>query len=313
MSPVHGLVRFSVKQLDRLETAITRVDATRDIEAVHALRVASRRLNEPLELIGESRGRKRCKKLIGSLRKLRNAVRDVRDMDVLMMALTGADRGHLSDAEGVAKLQGTLAIMRENKLLDARKTIRRLDPENLREKASALLKECDRGESRKRAKRLLSSSRKQWVRKAEALLERPPAREHGAGVHKVRIRLKALRYSTELMSRLDGENREALLSQFEAMQDRLGAWNDHFSAARLLTQIASDEDTSASDPLWSSQILQYAARRVRAMGDELEGILLAWPRLRAVIETHLPGRVQSEVWNAARPVAADTKFALERV
>lgn len=313
MSPTDGLVKFVSKHLDRLESALTRVAATRDIEAVHELRVASRRLTEPLELISRSTGAKRCARLQKTLRAVRNALRDVRDADVLLIALADSKHDGLSGADDIAKLQGMLVIHRENDLVAARKTIRRLEPDAVRNEVAKLCQSIERKQTRRRNKCLLASAREFWRHKAEALLDRPPSRDHGPGIHKTRIRLKALRYATELMSRLDGESRDDLLKQFAAMQDRLGAWNDHFCAARLLTQLARDEQMLAAGPEWSAKILDYAARRARRMNDELSEILIGWPRLRGAIESQVLGRVQSEATAAPRAAVANPRLAVERV
>lgn len=312
MSPTDGLLKFTGKHLDRLESAAARVLTTRDIDSVHELRVSSRRLSEPLELIGTLLREKHCRKLRKRVRTLRDALRTVRDVDVLRLALTRDNGGLSDDAEALLKLQGVIAIQREADLLSARKKIRAAKPKRIGRAIAELCKEVEAHDAKRDRVALSRNARRLWTRKAEELLNRAPAREHGPGLHKTRIRLKAFRYSTELMSRLDGTDRDELLRVCAAMQDRLGAWNDHFSAARLLGQIAQDGVTLAAGPEWSAQILELAAHRARQMNDELEEILSEWPRLRHAIESTVLGRVQSEPAATSRSKVANLRLAAER-
>ncbi|MBX3394606.1 MAG: CHAD domain-containing protein [Phycisphaerae bacterium] len=290
MSPTDGLLKFITKHLERLDDSLTRVMATRDIESVHILRVSSRRLSEPLELLAGFFGRKRCLRLRSGLGDIRDALRRVRDVDVLRLAIAGDQSGFASDPEDLAKLQGVLAIERESDLIAARHQIERADPSRVLRVMDALCEKLRGLESRRDEKDLLRAARRLWQEKAKRLIDRPPTREHGPGLHKTRIRLKAFRYSTELVCRLDGQTRDDLLKASASMQDRLGAWNDHFCAARMLGQIAQDEQTLSAGPLWCASVLEFAARRARAMTDELGEIMISWPRLRRAIEADVFGR-----------------------
>lgn len=311
MTPVEGLLKFTNKHLDRLEAAVARVLATRDIEPVHELRVSSRRLSEPLELIGEALGRKRTRKLRGDLGRLRGSLRRVRDVDVLRLALAEAGANPVGSTEDLTKLQGLLAIQRESELESARKTLRKCRPDRIRDEIASSLKTFE-SRFRDHGKRLLHDARDIWHRKAGALLERPPVREHAPGLHKTRIKLKALRYSTELMGRLDGENREVILKQFAGMQDRLGAWNDHVCATALLAQLVQNDQTLACDPVWSAAVLEYAARRARSMSDELTEVLVLWPRLRTAVELHVFGREERDMTGASLRASSEPAAAMGR-
>ncbi len=303
MSPTDGLLKFTNKHLDRFEAALARVLATRDIEPVHELRVSSRRLSEPLELMGESLGRKKMRRLRKALGEVRGSLRHVRDIDVLRLALVDAESASVGNAEDLAKLQGLLAIHREAELSTSRKLLKQLRPAKTHDAIGATLKSYSSGLTRSREKRLVDDSARLWRRKAEALLERPPARDHAPGLHKTRLKLKALRYSTELLSRLDGENREPLLKQFAAMQDRLGAWNDHVCATAMLAQLVQNDQALAGDPEWFATVLDYAARRARLMSHELGETLILWPRLRSAVELHVFGRAPREQGDRPRDTA----------
>lgn len=305
MSPTDGLLKFITKHLDRLDASLTRVMATRDIESVHVLRVSSRRLSEPLELLAGFFGRKRCIRLRSGLGDIRDALRRVRDVDVLRLAISSDQSGFASDPEDLARLQGVLAIEREADLIAARRQIERANPSRIWRSMEDLCERLHGLDSRSDEKELLRAARRLWRKKAERLLNRPPTREHGPGLHKTRIRLKAFRYSTELFCRLDGRTRDDLLLAAASMQDRLGKWNDHLCAARMLGQIAQDEQTLSAGPLWSASVLEFAARRARAMTEELGEIMMSWPRLRRAIESDVFGRSG----NSGSPATAAVKDA----
>ncbi|MBK8267181.1 MAG: CHAD domain-containing protein [Planctomycetes bacterium] len=313
MSPTDGLIKFATKHIDRMESALVRTMTSRDVDSVHELRVSSRRLSEPLALIRKAFGLRKCRSHCDALRGIRDSLRVVRDIDVLRLALSVHEAGAIKRPTDHMKLVGILAIQRENELLAARQALHSIRVKRVRQALSDLCQHVSRLDTKRDRSRLLLTARRLWERKAEALLDRPPARELGPGLHKTRIRLKAFRYSTELMVRLDGADREDLIRNCTAMQDALGQWNDHFTAARLLSAIARDELTLAAGPEWSASVLEYAAQRARAMNGELDGIMQTWTRLRKIIELQVLGRLESRQATASQEIVADSRLTLERV
>src|SRR5438132_541848 len=82
-----NLLEYTEKQLKRLTSKSEKLCESGEVDAVHDLRVASRRLVAPLRIMADYIGDKRVREIIRDLRKLRGAFRDTRDLDVVQSSL----------------------------------------------------------------------------------------------------------------------------------------------------------------------------------------------------------------------------------
>jgi len=287
----NGLQKFVERHLQRLEAGLKEILSCGDIRAVHKFRVSTRRLNEPLQLLAKADPsvKKPVKKSRRALKALRNLFGDVRDLDVLQMSLAEPKTAPDIDDQSLAQLRDVLAERRRSAFASAVDALERHSPAGTHGAVQALVKSCTGNDDADLRKALLSAGRAMWRKRAERLMNHVPNEGDSTNFHALRIDLKGLRYCTELLLQMENREEEAVLSVFVAMQNALGAWNDHLFAARCLAAVATEDEHYANDPQWSAAILTYAADRVRASHRNRREALDRWPVLRDIIESAQSG------------------------
>src|SRR5437867_1740435 len=105
-----SLIDYVEKHLKRFSTNLEKAIESGDVEAVHDLRVASRRLTEPLKMLAPWMDKGRIKVTLRSLRKARRAFRKVRDLDVVQASVCN---GAPLDSTDLAPLEGILTRRRQ--------------------------------------------------------------------------------------------------------------------------------------------------------------------------------------------------------
>jgi CHAD domain-containing protein len=271
--PAAELGKYATRQAERLRRKVASAVASGDVDAVHDLRVASRRLQEALDVIAGVRPSARVRDLRRKARRVRRAFRKVRDLDVMLASLAQIELA----AAPRARLEGLLAARRDRSLKRATRTAAKVPtPKMLRRVRSLASKIVDSDEVVRRTAEMFRA------RSAE-LVSRAPAGDSAADLHPARIALKRVRYAAELLNRTGGLSRPELLDELARMQDRFGHWNDCIAAARRLTRIAARR-SDLVDTAWSASLLRVASSYLA--GGELarREIVESWPALGEAIE-----------------------------
>ena len=82
--------RFMLAQVQHLESQIDGVQLGKDIEYVHQMRVASRRLRNGMDLFRECLPGKKSKAWLDDVRNITHALGNARDMDIQIAELSRA-------------------------------------------------------------------------------------------------------------------------------------------------------------------------------------------------------------------------------
>jgi CHAD domain-containing protein len=198
-----------------------------NVQAVHQARVASRRLREALPVVSTgSRGRR----LERQMRKITRALGPVRDLDVALQMLDDIER--TGGASRAALMRLRQAVSRERQLLQAglEERIERSHPEKLRKRALAAARRDSNGEgsARKGGPQLVHAARRMARRAARlrAAIENASGMYLPERLHEVRIAVKKLRYSMELVRELTGSRATARIRVLKRTQELLGRVRD---------------------------------------------------------------------------------------
>lgn len=285
--------------LRRLASHLEKALASGDVDAVHGLRVASRRLTEPLLLMEAVIGRKPVRRARKNLRRVRDAFQVVRDVDVLMLALHAPQTPCLLEAESVAALDAELALLRTAALDTARAVCERVNVVKLAARIKALIEPVGAADDETAAS--LCEALHDMLRcRAAAVLESDPRRMPDADVHEARIAVKRLRYCAELLVKLDSSWDASRIAPLTEFQRLLGDWNDHVVAAEWVARPARKRDNLARRTGWSARLLEYAAARARIAAEQRGVILERWPELEAAVQI-----VATPCGEAATPLASN--------
>lgn len=249
------LVRARLDDVRRHEPAVEIEDGEPDMDAVHDMRVATRRLRAAISLLG----RQELGELEPMVRALQDALGEVRDVQVQRRWL--AERG----ADG-----GALVAWTGNGLPRALRRLRR----SVRVWAAAVAPELagangwrgGRLGGRKIARELDDRVRT-LKRRLRAARRDPAARP----AHRLRIAAKKLRYVAELATP-GFPAAEDVVEVLAPLQDRLGALHDTDVRLERLTRLAREgkgrERAEARGLL--APLARERARQARALSRELE-------------------------------------------
>ena len=273
------LTEIIPRQLELLRFYHNNVLETLDVEAVHKMRVTTRRLQASLDLLEREM---KVRKLKKRLRNWRRALSLVRNYDVFLELLeketktrgrTRREQFQLVTAklqeqrtETAASVRGILERIDLDKLgsrLGLQPPVSTVDPgENRSESATTevtstnrLASIDDRNVAGYAADRL-----DQRLAEFQALAAQAHPTADPADLHQLRIAAKRVRYLLEIVSQMGYGDAPQALKWLRALQDRIGDWHDLEALEEEIIAIVSDHEFIKEHLGESSDMLQAAAR-----------------------------------------------------
>ncbi|NCA69478.1 MAG: CHAD domain-containing protein [Sphingobacteriia bacterium] len=269
-----------------------------DIEGVHQVRVAFRRMRSALSVFREAIPRELTTEMADEMRWIAGELGPARDLDVFIAEGLGAVASMLP-LEGETTLRGLAETRRAQ--VYAQQVRVMLDSERYQKFCGSFPRWLDERPweqslmSKKRAKRLYSNiipfARKQLDKQNGRVLAAGAHinREDVVAMHQLRIECKKLRYAAEFFRPLF-EGMGDFITHLKGIQDLLGTMNDVSVTQRLLDDLLAD----SSD----HQVLIYAGgligwrtceychllNRFDEYWDELAGARHEWWKKNAVIK-----------------------------
>lgn len=233
-----------------------------DPEAVHDLRVATRRLGTVLDVVAFSAPAKAAKKTRKKLKRLRHVLSARRDIDVLLNTMQARAKQaasmrrkqlwniaiHETRIEGAAARGQSKRWLKHFNLADLERQIRNIVRQRLKDGFSW--------------SDLVAAARRADQKLRQAAKEARAASD-SSRFHEVRIKTKTFRYMMELDSLLVGIDRSgSLIERLKNIQDELGEWRDQAELCRRLTAVLSNDAELQADPI-ATAIIDTARNRTR--------------------------------------------------
>lgn len=224
------------------------------IEAVHQLRVTSRRLRTFVDMFAPFADPVQVRAVRTSLREITRAVRDLRDADVQAEALQQRSKQASSERERIA-VNHLLDRVRRRRRSLARRAKKRLDKLEMGQLGVALRGLLDQVARRVEApsgsyQLVAEVAYRPILDEARALapgaLDRPTAE----ALHRFRLALKQLRYAAELIEPALGNRFDAIHDHAKRLQSVLGEHQDWVEFEKLVAKrhkkaLKSGRDTLA--------------------------------------------------------------------
>ena len=250
-----------------------------DIESVHQMRVAIRRMRSLFNLIGVYYRRKTVAEFERGLRETARALGAIRDLDVLILDLQAFQAELPPDSQ--VPLDPVIATLEErrstcrvrlNKLFDSKRYSRFLRRfQRLTKGAGRGARKVKRGETPHQLRHVLPPLLHEVLARVRAYDTVLPASDDST-LHALRVEYKGLRYALEFFQPILGSSAGAFLSQVKAMQEILGRIND---IAVFSQYVAGLDDLPAEQ----TAILQsYISARDAELEDLRERFNVAWTR-----------------------------------
>ena len=234
-----------------------------DVEAVHDLRVAARRLRVALALLAEKPDGRRARRARRTLGALAAAAGRGRDLDVGLEILEATPAGA---EEGHERLRRALRASRSRARVLTREALLDLDVARLRRdlRACAASTRVDRAVLAARLTDLRDREEETIARELSSARRRPDA----GALHSARRSARRLRYAIEIFDLLDGMRSDAA-DPWRKLQTRLGEIHDRQVLGDWL-ELRGRRAAARSDPAQAqaagrarSRVKRDAARRIR--------------------------------------------------
>ena len=247
MSPSDGVsavarraVRDRVANV-QLHLPLAAANEDADPEHVHQLRVSTRRGVAALDLFADVLPAKGARRLRKRLRRIRRAAGAARDLDVLSMRYRG------DDSPADEGLRAFIAAQREaaqQGIVDVHDALEQGD--RLRKFVDKATRFDDAGEG---GDEFATWARRRLAEEVDLFFAAAPGADAEVdALHAFRIHGKGLRYTIELVQGVfDDALRGDVYERVKALQDRLGALNDHVTALEYLQRWRDDGEAPDHD------------------------------------------------------------------
>lgn len=250
-------------RLVQLAEAVHESGDGRSVDAVHAMRVASRRLRAFGVTFSDQLCDETRRRLEKKLRRVTRAAGALRDLDVQLERLEERRAAASNELEQAA-IEHLLELLTARRAEAARRAERRLDKVDIdavRRVVRRAAREVMRGLPSPDAQRAYALTLLNGL-VADAAERLPPSdgHEHPEELHHLRIDVKMLRYALELFEPLLGEHFAALHTRATTLQDLLGAHHDLVTLGDVLSEHSLELDGRSRDAL------------ARGLGGVLEGL-----------------------------------------
>lgn len=266
-----------------------------DIEELHDMRVATRRLRAAFQVFAPGFSKKATKHLLVGLKQTGRVLGPVRDLDVFMEKLKNYQQS--LHEEDQAELQPLLDAWQAKRDEARKKMLVHLDSkaylqfkrdllefvttEGLGAKPQPKKATPEPYQLRHVAPSLIYSTYAN-VRAYEVLLANAPI----SLLHQLRIAFKRLRYTVEYLQEVLGEEAEFVISEIKALQDHLGDLNDADVASAILQEFLAEWESnqlhlSLHQRRSPAQIVAYLKYKIEERHHLLTTFLDAWTRFNS--------------------------------
>ena len=236
-----------------------------DAEAIHRLRVATRRLRAALRMLREVAPSNEAESAADELGWLCGAIGAVRDLDVLAQLLE--QRATHLETDFIRALEPLSATIRRQRATEQARLVAALDSERYRGLVQRLgaiapARAADDVALGSVAARLVRSHLRAMLRAGAGLDEASPAET----LHRLRIRVKKLRYALEPLRAVGGKPVRRMLRRLERVQERVGLYHDAATAAAWLRGWAAESRDAPPAALMAAGALIHSfERRIRRL------------------------------------------------
>ncbi|HEY3136097.1 MAG TPA: CHAD domain-containing protein [Blastocatellia bacterium] len=257
------LLEIIPSQLELLRSYHRDVLETDDVDAVHKMRVTTRRLQASLDLLERQMN---VRKLKRRLRRWRRTLSRVRNYDVFLELIekeaVGRRQAHREQFELVQ------ALLQQRRLNNATRVRQFLEGINVNQISVALSLEPPSTKSESEAGFMLDGKvmsgwaadrLDQRLAEFQALVAQAQPTTDPAELHQVRIAAKRMRYLLEVISTMGYGDASRALAWLRTLQDRIGDWHDLEALEEEIIAIVSSREFMKAHLAESGRMLQAAA------------------------------------------------------
>jgi len=263
------------KQLRNFTELFARVLAEEDADAVHDLRVCTRRLQQILAAVLPQNESNRMRSVRRTLRRVRRALGRWRNCDV---ALQSVSRHRQRTSNSVRKrgwelVEKGIRAQRERAVHSARRKLYKSGGITLNHRIRQLLEAPAQPHRDGGSDHLIRAAVAQAAAQWHQALERANSERCVENIHALRIQGKRLRYRLELARELGVAGAAGLIQWFKLLQDRLGGWHDREELRQFIAQAIADSEVMLEEPRVAIELLRYVEGDLKSGAREMDQLL----------------------------------------
>lgn len=239
-----------------------------DVTSLHQARVATRRLRAALPILGSGA---KAGKLTRSVRRLTRALGPLRELDVELLILDELEKSAEVPQSAIDSLRASIVEERERLQADVQERIDDFDVDKLRKRALAVARK-QAGEKRPRDAADAAGRAARRARRLSAAIDDAAGVYLPDRLHAVRIAVKKLRYTVELMPRAGSSRTASRIRTLKNAQDLLGRMHD---LEMLIARTRGIQSSPGASTLKVSGALDRLVRRLENECRQLHGHYMA--------------------------------------
>jgi CHAD domain-containing protein len=260
------------KQLRNFALLFSRVLADEEADAVHDLRVCTRRVQQilsglaPMNSLGKGRVVRR------TLRRIRRALGPWRNCDVALQWVARSERRSANPRRrrGWELVRQSITAERKRAINQARRRLFKSEGFALNQRARQLIAlAAERLEGVDPAAVVRAAVDDGALKWREALARAMEDRSV-QNVHALRIQMKRLRYRVELARDLGSDDARAVIQWFKSMQDRLGRWHDRQELSHFMTRALANSELLLKEPRVAVELLKEVEKDIAISAREVD-------------------------------------------
>jgi CHAD domain-containing protein len=280
------LLKLAHKRLERFVTLFPKALVNDEPDTIHDLRVYSRRLQQTFRVMLPKPVRPKGRKLIRTLRKVRQGYGNCRNLDVNIYLI---QQKHQAAGAAIVRqswemLQDALEAERRAEIVQARQKMARYDIVAFIGRAQTLMESADIGSDVvEKLQQTVRAALKDW----HDALELARDDRSVENLHALRIAAKRLRYRAELLAELGGGAMKPAIKTIKEFQTLLGDWHDRCVLLEHVADFIGRPDFLVNHPDMGRTLLAEMEKDKLRNEAAVEDILSKAPKV-------------SESWNRVR-------------
>jgi CHAD domain-containing protein len=272
------LLKLAHKRLERFVTLFPKALLNDEPDTIHDLRVYSRRLQQTFRVMLPKPVRPKGRKLIRTLRKVRQAYGNSRNLDVNIDLIQQKHRaaGAAIVRQSWEMLQDALAAERRAEIVRARQKMARYDIVAFVGRAQTLMESADIGSDVvDKLQQTVRAALKDW----HDALDLARDDRSVENLHALRIAAKRLRYRAELLAELGGGAMKPAIKNIKEFQTSLGDWHDRCVLLEHVADFISQPDFLVNHPDMGRTLLAEMEKEKLRNESAVEDILSKAPKV----------------------------------
>jgi CHAD domain-containing protein len=278
VSVKNKLLKLAHKRLERFVTLFPKALLNDEPDTIHDLRVYSRRLQQTFRVMLPKPVTPKGRKLIRTLRKVRQAYGNSRNLDVNIDLI---QQKHQAAGAAIVRqswemLQDTLAAERRAEIVQARQKMARYDIVAFIGRAQTLMESADIGSDVvEKLRQTVRAALKDW----HDALELARDDRSVENLHALRIAAKRLRYRAELLAELGSGAMKPAIKTIKEFQTLLGDWHDRCVLLEHVADFIGRPDFLVNHPDMGRTLLAEMEKDKFRNGAAVEDILSKAPKV----------------------------------